>query len=216
MARKSKSRWVERHKRDHYYREAKSAGYRSRAAYKLKQLNAKFNIISRDDIVIDLGAAPGGWSQVAYELVAGIHPDQETDEVIVKGKVIAIDLKRIKDLEGVTFIRGDITDPLTTENILEISATANAVISDMSPDITGHYSVDQARSVYLAEMALALAQKVLVPGGNFVVKVFQGEDFKSLLDKIKTNFRFCKTFRPKASRARSSEVYVVGKGLLRQ
>ncbi len=216
MPRKSQSRWLSQHKRDHFYREAKSAGYRSRAAYKLKQINTKFKIISRNDIVIDLGAVPGGWSQVAYELVAGTRPIEETGEIKVKGKVIAIDLKGIKHIEGVSFIRGDITDPSTTEKVLELTSTANVVISDMSPDITGHYSVDQARSVYLAEMALEFAQKILVPGGNFVAKVFQGEDFKQLLDKVKSKFRLCKTFSPQASRTRSSEIYIVAKGLFRQ
>jgi 23S rRNA (uridine2552-2'-O)-methyltransferase len=166
--------------------------------------------------VIDLGAVPGGWSQVAYELVAGTSAVENSEEIKVKGKVIAIDLKGIKHIEGVTFIRGDITDPSTTDQVLELTSSANVVISDMSPDITGHYSIDQARSVYLAEMALQFAQKLLVTGGNFVAKVFQGEDFKALLDKTKTKFRFCKTYSPKASRARSSEIYIVAKGFQRR
>jgi len=211
MARKSKSKWLTEHKHDHYYHEAKSTGYRSRAAYKLKQIDKKFNVISRNDIVIDLGAAPGGWSQVAYELIGGGDEEKPT-----KGKVIAIDLKSIRYIEGVDFIRGDMTDPLTFDKIFELTDQADVVISDMSPDITGHYSVDQARSVYLAENAFEFAKKVLVQGGNFVVKVFQGEDFKSYFDKVKTNFKFCKSFSPKASRTRSSEVYIVAKGYKRQ
>jgi 23S rRNA (uridine2552-2'-O)-methyltransferase len=211
MPRKSNKKWITEHKHDHYYRKAKSSGYRSRAAYKLKQIDNKFNIISKNDIVIDLGAAPGGWSQVAYELIGG-----GDDEIPTKGKVIAIDLKSIRHIQGVEFIRGDMTDPLTFDKILELTDKADVVISDMSPDITGHYSVDQARSVYLAENAFKFAKKVLVQGGNFIAKVFQGEDFKEFLDKVKIDFRYCKTFSPKASRTRSSEIYVVAKGYRRQ
>jgi 23S rRNA (uridine2552-2'-O)-methyltransferase len=211
MPRKSKNRWVTEHKQDHYYREAKSSGYRSRAAYKLKQIQKKFNIISKNDIVIDLGAAPGGWSQIAYELIGG--GDEETP---TNGKVIAIDLKSIRHIPGVDFIRGDMTDLLTFDRIFEIADQADAVISDMSPDITGHYSVDQARSVYLAENAFEFAAKVLVHRGNFVVKVFQGEDFKQFFDRVKPRFKICKTYSPKASRTRSSEVYIVAKGYRRE
>jgi 23S rRNA (uridine2552-2'-O)-methyltransferase len=214
MVRKSQSRWLEQHKRDHFYRTAKRAGYRSRAAYKLKQINKKFNIISRDDTIVDLGAAPGGWSQVAYEIMSGSTLDEDIEEIEVKGKVIAVDLINLKPIDGVTIIRGDITNESTIEKILKYANSVNVVISDMSPDITGHYSVDQARSAFLAEKALELAKKILKPGGNFVVKVFQGEDFQSLLKKVKANFRFCKTFSPKASRMRSSEVYVVAKGFI--
>jgi 23S rRNA (uridine2552-2'-O)-methyltransferase len=210
MPRRSNSRWVTEHKQDHYYRKAKSSGYRSRAAYKLKEIHKKFHVISKKDIVIDLGAAPGGWSQVTYELLGGSE-----DETSIKGKVIAIDLKSIRHIPGVDFIRGDMTDPSTFDKIFELVDKANVVISDMSPDITGHYSVDQARSVYLAEKAFEFARKVLVQGGNFVVKVFQGEDFKPFFDKVKTNFKFCKSYSPKASRTRSSEIYIVAKGFKR-
>jgi 23S rRNA (uridine2552-2'-O)-methyltransferase len=211
MSKRSKGHWITEHKHDHYYREAKSSGYRSRAAYKLKQIQKKFNVIKKNDIVIDLGAAPGGWSQVAYELIGGGDEEKPT-----KGKVIAIDLKSIRHIQGVDFIRGDMTDPLTFDKIFELTDKADVVVSDMSPDITGHYSVDQARSVYLAENAFEFAKKILVQRGNFVVKVFQGEDFKEFLDNVKSDFRYCKTYSPKASRTRSSEIYVVAKGYRRQ
>jgi 23S rRNA (uridine2552-2'-O)-methyltransferase len=194
--------WQRMRKKDDYYKQAKAHGYRSRAAYKLKQINNKFKIFRRGDKVLDLGAAPGGWSQVAVELVG------ET------GDVLGIDLESISSIEHATFVIGDITDKDLIEAIFEHfnNAKINIVMSDAAPNISGNYSVDQARSVYIAQAALNIAQKCLTLGGNFIVKVFEGEDFKEFLDSVKDDFHKARIYSPKASRARSSEVYVIGIG----
>ena len=193
-------RWVSERKKDDYYRQAKKAGYRSRAAYKLKQINDRYNVISRGDAVIDLGAAPGGWLQVAKEIVGP------------KGTVIGVDIKRIEPVEGVSLIRGDATNPRTLDSISSLAKKVDVIISDMSPNITGHYSMDHAKSVDLAEKALDIAKKILKENGNLIVKVFQGDLFKNYHKEVKKNFRFTKIHSPKASRKQSSEVYVIGKG----
>ncbi|AIY89699.1 RlmE family RNA methyltransferase [Geoglobus acetivorans] len=184
-------------RQDHYYWRAKKEGYRSRAAYKLKQMNAKFGLIKPGYWVLDLGASPGGWSQVAAELGAS---------------VVAIDLSPMKDIEGVTFIQGDMTSEETWEKIREIRDRFDVVISDASPKITGHWDIDHYRSVELVEAAFTIAKKFLKPGGNFVVKMFQGEETPKLFAEFKKHFRFKKLHSPPASRKRSSEIYFIGKG----
>jgi len=191
-------RWQRERKKEHYYRQAKKEGYRSRAAYKLKQINKKYNIIKKGDVVVDLGAAPGGWSQVAKEAVDN-------------GFVFGVDLEEIEPVEGVEFIRGDLTKKDVVENITSIVKKADAVISDMSPNISGAYSVDHARSVYLCENALSFAEKILKRNGNFVVKIFEGDLFKDYFEKVKNRFDYVKTYRPGATRKSSSEVYIIGK-----
>jgi 23S rRNA (uridine2552-2'-O)-methyltransferase len=193
-------RWIKERKQDGYYRKAKKAGYRSRSAYKLKQINDRYKVISARDKVIDLGAAPGGWLQVAKEIVGP------------KGVVVGVDIQNIDPIEGVTFLRGDVTDPETLENLQSIATKVDAVISDMSPNITGNYSMDHAKSIYLAEKALEIAKNLLKERGNFVVKVFQGDLFDDYLDEVTFIFRFTKVHAPKASRKSSSEIYVIGKG----
>jgi 23S rRNA (uridine2552-2'-O)-methyltransferase len=193
-------RWIKERKQDGYYRKAKKAGYRSRSAYKLKQINDRYKVISARDKVIDLGAAPGGWLQVAKEIVGP------------KGVVVGVDIQNIDPIEGVTFLRGDVTDPETFENLQSIATKVDAVISDMSPNITGNYSMDHAKSIYLAEKALEIAKNLLKERGNFVVKVFQGDLFDDYLDEVTFIFRFTKVHAPKASRKSSSEIYVIGKG----
>jgi len=190
------------HKHDSYYRQAKAHGYRSRAAYKLQQINNKFKLIRRGNVVLDLGAAPGGWLQVASELVGE------------KGKVLGVDLNRIKELPNVTLLIGDITDPKLIDSIKAhlSDGCVDVVISDVAPNISGNYSIDQARSVFLAKAALNLAKQFLRPNGNFVVKVFEGEDFQEFFNQLKKLFRQSKKFSPQASRARSSEIYVIGLG----
>ena len=196
------TRWYQEKKREHYYKEAKRVGYRARSAFKLQQIQGKFHIIKHGDLVIDLGASPGGWSQVAQEYV-GDH-----------GQVVGVDISSTKPLDRVFFIQGDISDQVTIEQITEFLAgrKADAVISDMSPDISGSYSIDQARSAWLCEQAFAVAQQMLRPGGNFVCKIFEGEDLKEFLDLVKPFFTFVKQFSPEASRKSSSEVYIVLKG----
>jgi 23S rRNA (uridine2552-2'-O)-methyltransferase len=198
-------RWFAEKKREHYYRLAKRENYRSRAAYKLKQIQFRFNVIHPGWLVVDLGASPGGWSQVAAELV---------DRRGMKGGVVAVDIARMKPIEGVTVLRGNMMETATVEAVRGALAGRNAdvVISDMSPDISGTYSVDHARSVELSGTALEFAQKVLRPGGNFVVKVFQGELFPGFLRDVRQSFKNVRANRPPATRSQSSETYVVAKG----
>ncbi len=197
--------WLKAHKRDGYYRLAKSEGYRSRAAYKLKEIHKKFRIFHKGDLILDLGAAPGGWSQVAAELVG------------TNGSVLGVDLDKVfplKNSGNIEFIIGDITDLKLVDQLKEHvrGREINVVISDAAPNISGNYSIDQAKSIYLAESALHLAERLLAQNGNFVVKVFEGEDFKEFVDKVKENYKARKIFSPKASRTRSSEIYVIGLG----
>ena len=196
--------WQRQRKNDQFYKQAKSEGYRSRAAFKLKQIDNKFKIFRHGDIVLDLGAAPGGWSQVAFERVGE------------KGMVIGIDLDHISPFRTVNFIIGDITDPnliMTVEELLK-NKKCNVIISDAAPNITGNYSIDQARSVYLAEAVLNFASHFLTKYGKIVIKVFEGEDFNRLIKRLKAKFQNVRRFSPKASRARSSEIYVIGFGFI--
>jgi 23S rRNA (uridine2552-2'-O)-methyltransferase len=191
--------------KDHYYNKAKQEGYRSRAAYKVQQLDAEADLFSPGDTVVDLGAAPGGWLQVAAEAVGPT------------GRVIGVDRRRIDPIgdRPVETIRGDMTEAETKAEVLDVAGGGvDVVISDMAPDMTGEYSVDHARSVYLARQALETALELLVPGGDFVVKVFDGRDFEAFLSDVESEFDYARTIRPDASRDASSEVYVVGKGYL--
>ena len=197
------TRWYIEKKREHFYKEAKRVGYRARSAFKLQQIQKKFHIFSKKDIVIDLGAAPGGWSQVAKELVGE------------SGRVIGVDILPIKPLEGVILIQGDLTEEETGEEINEHmeNKQADVVLSDMSPDITGNYSVDQARSMWLCKNALETAEIMLRPGGNFICKIFEGEDTKKFINTVKRCFCMVKKFSPTASRKSSSEIYLIAKSL---
>ena len=197
------TRWYTEKKREHFYKEAKRVGYRARSAFKLEQIQSKFKIIKKGNTVIDLGAAPGGWSQVAKGLV-GNH-----------GTVLGIDLSRISPMEGVTFLQGDLTEDSTIEKIKQIigDKKVDTVLSDMSPNISGNYSVDQARSVYLCEHALKLAELLLRPGGNFVCKVFEGEDLQDFIKKTSKIFKTVRQSSPPASRKSSSEIYIIARYL---
>ncbi|GAA0294864.1 23S rRNA (uridine(2552)-2'-O)-methyltransferase [Halarchaeum salinum] len=193
--------------KDDYYNRAKQQGYRARSAYKLKQLDREFDLIAHGDTVVDLGAAPGGWLQVAAE-AAGAH-----------GRVIGVDLQRIDDVEKgdapVETIRGDMTEDETKDAIREAADDrVDVVISDMAPNMTGEYNLDHARSVHLARQALETAEELLGEGGSFAVKVFQGQDLADFKADVEREFAFSRTTSPKASRQASSEVYVVGKNKL--
>ncbi len=193
--------WRAQRKRDYYYRKAKQEQYRSRASYKLQQLNERFGMIHLGDTVVDLGASPGGWSQVAVE-IAGEG-----------SKVFALDLDRFAPIDGVTFIRGDIRDADIVASLLElIPDGADVVISDMAPNISGNYSYDHARSIELCEHALKFASSVLKPKGNFVAKMFFGDLSKDYIASVKRSFKEVSVHHPKASRKSSSEVYVIGLG----
>jgi 23S rRNA (uridine2552-2'-O)-methyltransferase len=199
---KSSGRWLQEHFDDHYVKLARKDGYRSRASYKLLELQEKDRLIKPGMTVVDLGAAPGGWSQVAARLVGG------------KGRVIASDILPMDSIADVEFIEGDFTEQAVLDSILESlnGQKADLVISDMAPNMSGMTAVDQPRSMYLVELALDLARQVLKPGGVFVSKVFQGEGFDELLREMRAEFATVKSRKPEASRPRSREVYQVAAG----
>lgn len=191
-------RWVREKRKDPFYRKAKREGYRSRAAYKLQQLDDKWRVLGPERVVVDLGASPGGWSQVAVERCPG-------------GRVVGIDLAAMADLEGATFLRGDFTDPAVVAQLEALVGKADTVLSDMSPNISGAYSADHARSVHLASQALAFATRVLRRDGDFLCKVFEGDLFPDFVARVERSFAWVKASHPPASRSASSEIYVVGK-----
>ncbi|MGB3908307.1 MAG: 23S rRNA (uridine(2552)-2'-O)-methyltransferase [Methanomethylovorans sp.] len=192
-----------RDRRDTYYWRAKEEGYRSRAAFKLLQINEKFSIIKEKDTVVDLGAAPGGWSKVAKELSGG--------------RVIGVDLQRIAPIEGVDTIKGDITSDTTIKKIFELVGEegVDTVICDAAPNLSGNWSYDHARSIDLSRSALECAKKILKPGGHFVVKVFQGDMFRGFLEEARSDFVQTKSFSPVASRSQSAEIYVISKRFIK-
>jgi 23S rRNA (uridine2552-2'-O)-methyltransferase len=207
--------------RDDYYNRAKQEGYRSRAAYKLRQLDEDAGLFSPGDVVVDLGAAPGGWLQVASEAVGP------------SGRVVGVDRQRIRglDLENVETVRGDMTEPGTRERLREVIGVeggggadgdadgeddgerpADVVVSDMAPNMSGQYNLDHARSVHLATQAFETALELLGGGGDLVVKVFDGPDLAALRERVEAEFQYVREVRPDASRDASSELYLVAKG----
>ena len=190
---------------DHYVKLSQKLGYRSRASFKLLEVQEKDRLIRPGMTVIDLGAAPGGWTQVAVELV-GDH-----------GRVIASDILPMDPGAGVDFVQGDFTEEAVLNQILDLmgGAQADLVISDMAPNMSGMTDVDQPRAMYLVELALDLARETLKPGGAFVAKVFQGEGFEEYIKDMRSSFDRVVTRKPKASRPRSKEVYQVGTGFKR-
>jgi 23S rRNA (uridine2552-2'-O)-methyltransferase len=193
-------RWVRDRKRDPYYRAAQREGLRSRAAFKLVQLQDKLRIIPEGASVLDLGAAPGGWSLTARALVGP------------EGRVVAVDIRNFEPMEGVEFIRGRVGSPQLVERLK--GEQFDVVISDMAPSISGNYSMDHARSVDLVRQAFTLAESVLAPGGTFVAKLFDGDMTHELRQDLQGRFRRFQVTKPKASRSQSSEVYVVGLGFI--
>lgn len=203
MARsKSSKSWLKEHFDDPYVKQAQKHGYRSRACFKLLEIQEKDQLIKPGMTVVDLGAAPGGWSQVAVELVG--H----------KGRVIASDILPMDALAGVEFVQGDFTEEKVYQELCRIidSDPVDLVISDMAPNMSGLKDVDQPRSMYLVELAVDLARQVLKPGGGFVAKVFHGEGFDALLLDLRKSFEKVQTRKPAASRPRSREVYIVARG----
>ena len=200
------TRWYREKKREHFYKEAKKHGYRARSSYKLKQIQKKYHIIREGDYVLDLGAAPGGWSQVAWEYVGS------------SGKVIGVDLSRIIPFQDIIFIKGDVTDHSTIEQIRSILSdhTLDVVLSDMAPNISGNYSIDHIQSIYLSTCALSVVELVLKPHGHFVCKVFMGDTFQEFLDSMKQRFSIVNCYSPPASRKSSSEMYIIGKSFYKE
>jgi len=190
-----------RDQKDYYYRLAKQEGYRARSAYKLQQVNEKFNIIKRGDSVVDLGAAPGGWLQVAAKLSGG--------------KIVGVDLEGIAPIPGVKTFQADITSESTVDLVKEaLGGDADVVICDAAPNLTGAWHRDHAVSVDLSRSALKMAKKLLKPRGNFLVKVFQGDMFLDYLNEVRREFSSVHAHSPPASRKESAETYIVAKKLL--
>ncbi|WP_203143149.1 23S rRNA (uridine(2552)-2'-O)-methyltransferase RlmE [Marinobacter mangrovi] len=203
MARsKSSKRWLKEHFDDEYVKRSQVDGYRSRASYKLIELDDKDRFFKPGQVVVDLGAAPGGWSQVAMERIG--H----------NGRVVASDILDMNPIAGVDFLQGDFTEQSVLDELLDLlgEARADVVISDMAPNMSGMPAVDIPKAMDLVELALDMAKQVLRPDGVFVAKVFQGEGFDSLLKDMKTNFRTVVSRKPGASRSRSREVYQVCRG----
>ena len=200
---KSSSRaWLKEHHDDIFVQRAQKEGYRSRAVYKLMEINDKDQILRRGMSVLDLGSAPGGWSQVAAKLVGEA------------GRVVASDILSMDTLPDVVFVRGDFTEQETYDRIVASlnDKPLDVVLSDMAPNMSGMPEVDQPRSMYLVELATELAERALAPGGAFITKVFQGEGFEPWFRQIRDRFDRVTTRKPSASRPRSREVYIVASG----
>lgn len=202
---KSSRAWMEEHVSDRFVRKAKQEGYRSRAAFKLRELAQQDHLILPGMTVVDLGAAPGGWSQVAAEMVGP------------KGRVVAVDILEMAPLPDVEFLRGDFREAETLERLEQTlgERQVDLVLSDMSPNISGIGMVDQARAAHLAELALEFSRQWLKPGGNLLVKTFQGEGFAGTREQMRRSFRRVLARKPDASRSRSPEVYLLGAGIER-
>ncbi|MCP5324899.1 MAG: 23S rRNA (uridine(2552)-2'-O)-methyltransferase RlmE [Oceanospirillaceae bacterium] len=203
MARsKSSGNWLREHFDDQYVKQSKIDGYRTRASYKLLELNEKDRLFRQGMTVVDLGSAPGGWSQVAVQLVGD------------NGTVVASDILPMNPIAGVSFIQGDFTEQEVYDRIIETMAgrLADLVISDMAPNMSGMAAMDQPAAMYLVELAFDLARQTLKPGGDFVAKVFHGEGFDEYVQNLKTSFTKVTSRKPDASRSRSREVYIVAKG----
>ena len=203
MARsKSSKHWLKEHENDIYVQQARKDGYRSRAVYKLLEINERDRLLRPGMTVVDLGAAPGGWSQVAAKMVGD------------KGRVFALDILPMDSLANVDFIRGDFREQDIMDKLLGMigECQVDLVISDMAPNISGMDAVDQPRAMYLAELALDMAKQVLKPQGDFLVKVFQGIGFDEYLCDARSAFTKVITRKPKASRPRSREVYLLARG----
>ncbi len=198
---KSSARWLREHYEDEYVKLARQQGYRSRAVYKLQEIHAKDRLLKPGMTVIDLGAAPGGWSQFAAQLVGE------------QGKVIALDRLPMDALPGVDFMQGDLREQATLDRLLAMLAgrPANLVISDMAPNTSGIKAIDQPSGIYLAELALDLAKCCLKAGGDLLVKAFQGEGFDALLRELRSRFATVVVRKPKASRSRSPETYLLAR-----
>jgi 23S rRNA (uridine2552-2'-O)-methyltransferase len=194
--------WVKNRKREYYYRKAKKEKFRSRASYKLLQAVKKHKFIKPGYVVVDLGAAPGGWTQAVRKLVGN------------SGFVLAVDLKLIEpvDAPNVRTIIGDVAEPQTIQDILEfLPRSADVVVSDVSPNVSGVWELDHARQIDLASQSLRIATSILRSGGNFFVKVFQGNALNKFVNEVKQHFSFVKLVKPKASRSKSAELYVLGR-----
>ena len=204
MAKKGSSRrWMHQHLNDEYVKKAQKEGYRSRAVYKLLEIIEKSQIINKGDSILDLGAAPGGWSQVARKIVGK------------SGQVIASDILSIEEISGVNFLQGDFTKQSVYDELITLTkgSSIDIVLSDMAPNMSGQLSVDQPKSIYLAELAIDLAVKTLSKNGHFIVKIFQGDGFEDYVKNARKVFKKVSIIKPKASRPISKEVYLLASQL---
>ncbi len=203
MKKSSSKRWLNEHFSDPYVKRAKREGFRARSAYKLIEINQRYHLIKKGMVVVDLGASPGGWSEYIALLLENT------------GKIFALDLIPIKPIKGVEFIQGDFTTREIVNYLYNTlgGAKVDLVLSDMAPNLSGVKTVDQMRSVNLAECAFNFAIKVLKPGGSFLVKIFHGEGFEEFIQSLKKSFTEVKIIKPDASRSRSSEVFVLANSM---
>ncbi|NBV74881.1 MAG: 23S rRNA (uridine(2552)-2'-O)-methyltransferase RlmE [Methylococcaceae bacterium] len=203
MARsKSSQQWMQEHFHDEYVKKAQAMGLRSRAVFKLMEIQEKDRILKPGINVVDLGAAPGGWSEYARTILGK------------NDKVVALDLLEIEPIEGVEFIQGDFREEEVLQQLYDVldNQPVHLLLSDMAPNMSGNKEVDQPRSIYLGELALDAAQAILVKGGTFLIKMFQGEGFDSFCNQVRSQFATVVIRKPKASRPRSNEVYILAKG----
>jgi 23S rRNA (uridine2552-2'-O)-methyltransferase len=199
---KTSLKWLQRHVNDPYVKQAQKDGYRSRASYKLLEVQEKYKLIRPGMSVVDLGAAPGGWSQVTSRLIGG------------EGRLIASDILEMDSIPDVTFIQGDFTEDKVLAQILEAvgNSQVDLVISDMAPNMSGTPEVDMPKAMFLCELALDLAERILKPGGNFVIKIFQGEGFDVYLKDARRKFDKIQMIKPDSSRGSSREQYMLAWG----
>jgi 23S rRNA (uridine2552-2'-O)-methyltransferase len=197
----SSQRWRQRQERDIYVEQAGRAGWRSRAVFKLEQIQAKERLLKAGTVCVDLGSAPGSWSQLGARLVGS------------SGRVIAVDLLPMEPIPGVDFLEGDFTTPETLQALRELvgGKPVDLVMSDMAPNLSGNRVMDQPRSMALLDEALLFAREVLRPGGDFLVKAFQGEGIDAFTRELKSHFKTVKTIKPKASRPESREIYLLAR-----
>jgi 23S rRNA (uridine2552-2'-O)-methyltransferase len=198
---KSSNRWLKEHFSDIYVKRAKQEGFRARSVYKLMEIQERYKIIKSNMIVVDLGASPGGWSEYVVELVAP------------KGRVFALDILPMQSIGGVEFIQGDFTQDVVMQDLCARlgGQKVDAVLSDMAPNLSGLSIVDQARSMDLVKRAFVFAQMVLKPGGLFLTKIFQSEEFDGFLKSLRRSFGEVKVIKPEASRARSGEIFLLAR-----
>lgn len=191
--------WVENHRRDGWRRQAKAGGYRARSAFKLKQIQNRFELMREGDVVLDVGCHPGGWTQVAVEAVGEA------------GMVVGVDLQPTQPVDGAVLLTGDVTDQLTQERLLEVlgGRQINAIVSDISPDISGNWDVDQSIALSLVGMVFDFGLPRLAAGGSLVTKLFQGIGVEEMIECVRPHFSKVRRFSPDASRNSSSEVYLV-------
>jgi 23S rRNA (uridine2552-2'-O)-methyltransferase len=197
----SSQRWRQRQERDIYVEQANRSGWRSRAVFKLEQIQAKERLLRSGGVCVDLGSAPGSWSQFAVQIVGPT------------GRIVAVDLLAMDPIPGVEFLQGDFTTPETLEAMRDLvgGSPVDLVMSDMAPNISGNRAMDQPRSMALLDEALLFAREVLRPGGDFLVKAFQGEGIDAFTRELRGNFETVKTVKPKASRAESREIYLLAR-----